>query len=134
MELQWWSIEVADGAFPAEQWRTAHGESLIEAGITRGMQSWWFRHASWGMIFEVAFADEAAWTEFRQIPAVIAALDAVPDPINGLFIHPGQGGSTGSSEPRRPRPPLGAGAAPLPVEPDPLIRQSLAGTELLAGR
>jgi hypothetical protein len=45
----------------------------------------------------------------------------VPDPINGLLVYPGRGGSAGATHPRRPRPPLGAGAAPLPVEPEPVI-------------
>jgi hypothetical protein len=44
-------------------------------------------------------------------------LDAVPDPINGLMVYPGRGGSSGRVEPRRPRPVAGAGAAPVPTEP-----------------
>jgi hypothetical protein len=53
---------------------------------------------------------------------VRAALDAVPDPVNGLLIYPGRGGSSGRVQPRRPRPIAGAGAAPLPEEP---VQESL---------
>src|SRR5438067_184552 len=32
----WWSIEVLDGAFSAEQWRVAHSAALLEAAVTDG--------------------------------------------------------------------------------------------------
>jgi hypothetical protein len=44
-------------------------------------------------------------------------LDAVPDPINGLMVYPGRGGSCGRVEPRHPRPVAGAGAATIQPEP-----------------
>jgi hypothetical protein len=117
----WWSIEVLDGAFSAESWRVAHGPALIEAAITRGAVDWDFAHHHWGVIIEIAFADSDGWVAFRQLPAVTAALDAVPDPINGLMIYQGRGGSSSSSDPRRPFPRMGSGAAALPREREPMI-------------
>ncbi len=67
------------------------------------------------MVFEVCFADDAQWDAFCALPAVRAALDAVPDPVNGLLVYRGRGGGAGAASPRRPRPTAGAGAADLPV-------------------
>ncbi len=121
MSETWWSIEVLDGEFSADRWQDAHGAALIEAAITRGARDWnWARH-SWGVILELDFPDPADWIAFRALPAVSAALDAVPDPINGLLIYPGRGGSSGSVDPRRPRPIRGAGAAEVPREPAPIL-------------
>jgi hypothetical protein len=121
MSEVWWSIEVLDGAFSAERWREAHGVALTEAAVTHGAVDWaWERHA-WGTILEIAFRDSDAWVAFRRLPAVTAALDSVPDPVNGLMIYQGRGGSSGMSDPRRPRPRTGSGAAELPREPEPVI-------------
>jgi len=51
---------------------------------------------------------------------VRTALDSVPDPVGGLLVYRGRGGSSGASFPRRPRPLAGSGAAalPLPTEED----------------
>jgi hypothetical protein len=62
--------------------------------------------------------DEWHWEFFYSLPAVQAALDAVPDPLSGLAVHRGRGGASGTRLPRRPRPLAGAGAVELP-EPDP---------------
>ncbi|GIH13673.1 hypothetical protein [Rugosimonospora africana] len=125
MSEYWWSIEVLDGGFSAELWRGAHGNSLIEAAVTRGAVDWnWERH-SWGTVFEIAFRDSDAWAGFRILPAVTAALDAVPDPVNGLMIYQGRGGSSSTADRRRPKPRSGAGAAELPREPDPVIIAAL---------
>lgn len=114
------SIEVLDGAFSASRWADAHGDSLVEAAITSGASDWaWHRH-TWGVVFEVAFADEAAWDRYRALHGVEAALDAVPDPAFGLIFSRGRGGSAGTRDPRR-RPLLsGSGAAALPI---PLVEQ-----------
>jgi hypothetical protein len=72
------------------------------------------------VVFEVAFDDWDAWSTFRDLPLVRAALDATPDPLNGVMIYPGRGGTAGSRVPRRPRPIAGAGAAPLPVSDLPI--------------
>ena len=121
MSKNWWSIEVLDGVFPATRWQDAHSAALIEAAIAHGAKDWNWQAHHWGVVFEVAFRDSDDWARFRQLPAVDAALDAVPDPINGLLIYQGRGGSSSSTDPRRPRPRLGAGAAPLPQEPAPAL-------------
>jgi hypothetical protein len=69
-------------------------------------------------VFEVAFPGEEQWEIYRDLPAVRAALDAVPDPVNGLLIYRGRGGSSGRVEPRPHRPITGAGEMELP-EPEP---------------
>jgi len=117
----WWSIEVLDGVLSAERWRDAHSTALIEAAITNRAVEWAWQQRPWGVIFEIAFADSDDWLPFRHLPAVTAALDAVPDPVNGLMIYQGRGGSSASGEPRRPAPRAGAGAAPIPQEPAAVI-------------
>ena len=122
MELYWWSMEVLDGhTGSARAWRDAYGAALTEAAITNGAYDWQWHHHTWGVLFEIAFASDERWHTFRNLPAVRAALDAVPDPVNGLLIYPGRGGSSGRSQPRRPKPIAGAGAAPLPEEDLPPI-------------
>jgi hypothetical protein len=111
---EWWSVEVFHGEFRASRWQQAYSESLIESAIAHGAADWsWTEHPH-GVVFEVCFTDDAQWTAFRALPAVRAALDAVPDPVNGLLIYRGRGGGAGSASPRRPRPASGAGAAELP--------------------
>ena len=50
------------------------------------------------------------WEAFRALPAVRAALDGVPDPVNGLLIYRGRGGAAGGTKPRKPKPAPGAAA------------------------
>jgi hypothetical protein len=114
---EWWSIEVLHGEFSAFQWQDAYDSELIEAALTNGAfdASW---HADrWGVAFEVCFETEAEWEAFRLLPIVRAALDAVPDPVNGLLIYRGRGGSSAAGKPRRPRPAPSASSMALP-EPD----------------
>ena len=111
----WYSIEVFDGAFPASRWAESYGDSLIESALMSGASDWSSHRHGWGVVLELAFTDEAGWDRFRALPAVTAALDAVPDPVTGLIVYPGRGGSTGTSEPRRPRPLIGSGSAALPL-------------------
>jgi len=129
MSLDWWSIEVHDGEFSAEQWRRSHGEALVEAAVTNVARDWAWHVLPWGVVLELAFDAEGGWEQFRRLPAVRAALDAVPDPVNGLVVYPGRGGGSSARVPRRPKPPLGAGAAPLPVEPEPPLRAGLSAAE-----
>ena len=109
------SIEVLDGRFSAGLWAEAWGDFLAETALVTGALDWsWHRH-SWGVVLELTFADEAAWDRFRALPSVQGALDAVPDPVSGIIVYRGRGGSAGVWEPRRPRPLLGSGAAALPL-------------------
>lgn len=130
-----WTIEVMDApTAPTSLWRDAHGERVVEAALTHGAQEWRWVAREWGVIFEVAFRDEADWLRFRATPAVQAALDAAPDPVNGVLVYSGRGGSSGAGVPRRPSPaPVGAGAAvpapePEPEAPEPWLGPRSAGS------
>jgi hypothetical protein len=100
----WLTIEVADGAFSASSWRDAHGDSLSESAVTNGVRGWSWHDTEWGVVLEIEFRTEADRERFRALPAVRAALDAVPDPVGGLYVYPGRGGGAGAGRPRRPRP------------------------------
>jgi len=126
MEVQWWSIEVFDGAeMSAAQWRDAYGNALVEAAITHGAYEWEGHRHSWGVLFEIGFRTDERWPGYRDLPAVRAALDAVPDPVNGLLTYRGRGGSSGRVQPRPRHPITGAGAAELPIEPE-IVEVTLA--------
>jgi hypothetical protein len=115
---EWWSVEVFHGEFRASRWQDSYSSSLIEAAISHGAVEWtWIQHP-YGVVFEVCFADDARWEAFRSLPVVRAALDAVPDPVNGLLIYRGRGGGAGARAPKRPRPTAGAGAVALPEPAD----------------
>jgi hypothetical protein len=112
---EWWSVEVFHGEIQAaSRWKESYGSALTESAISTGAVDWaWIEHR-YGVVFEVCFPDDARWEAFRALPAVQSALDAVPDPVNGLLVYRGRGGGSGSRKPRRPRPTAGAGAAELP--------------------
>lgn len=116
----WMSVEVVDGATGASGWSDAYGETLVGTALRSGAVDWAWHTSSWSVIFEVAFADEAAWHRFRADPAVAAVLDDVPDPLSGLIVYRGRGGGSATRQPRKPRPRSGSGAAalPLPVDDD----------------
>jgi hypothetical protein len=107
----WLTIEVQHGDILADGWRRSHGEWLIEAALTNGAKRWNWHSPGWGVILELAFAEEEARNRFQELPALISALDAVPDPIFGLLVYPGRAGGSGSGKPLRPRPAPVAGAA-----------------------
>jgi len=92
---EYWSIEVFDGEIPASQWRASYGAALVEAAISYGAVGWDWIKSRWGVVLEVSFTDDAQWEAFRALPAVRAALDAVPDPVNGLLVYRGRGGASG---------------------------------------
>src|SRR6516225_4718728 len=48
-----------------------------------------------------------------MLPSVRAALDGVPDPVNGLLVYKGRGGAAGPRVPRKPKPAPGAAALEL---------------------
>lgn len=114
---EWFSIEVLNGNSSARSWAEAYGDALVQAGLGEGALDWELSHHHWGSLLELAFADEVDFERFRELPIVEAALEAVPDRVNGLLIHRGRGGSSGTRRPRRPFPALGSGAVevPLPV-------------------
>jgi hypothetical protein len=70
------------------------------------------------VVFEVLFETEEQWKSFRDLPIVREALDAVPDPVDGLLIYRGRGGGAADREPRRPKPAPSSGAVSLPAPPD----------------
>src|ERR1700689_238270 len=114
---EWWSIEVLHGDVSAFGWQAAHDSELIEAALTNGARAAIWPPAPGGVAFEVYFEDADQWEAFRALPIVRAALDAVPDPVNGLLIYRGRGGTSAAGRPRRPRPAPSAAAVELP-EPD----------------
>ena len=114
----WMSIEVFDGTYSARSWQEAWGDRLVENAIVSDASDWNWHRTSWGVIFEVAFADEEAWSRYRESLGVQLALDAVPDPVSGLIVYKGRGGNSGTRKPRKPRPLIGSGAASLPLPLD----------------
>ena len=128
MSMRWWSIEVRDGVLPAQRWKDGYGEALLEAAITNGARRWEWTVIPGGVVLEVAFRESEEWERFRALPVVTAALDATPDPVNGLYVYPGRGGNASARSPKRKPRPTGAGAAamPLPVEPPPVARLAVA--------
>ena len=111
---EWWSIEVFSGdKLPASGWRYAYEDELTEAAITHGAMYYEWHDTEYGVIFEVLFRDDEQWEAFRALPAVRAALDGVPDPVNGLLIYRGRGGASGSRKPNKPKPAPGAAALEL---------------------
>jgi hypothetical protein len=110
------SIEVFDGEFyPAASWADSFGDSLVESALSEGASDWAWHPTSWGVVFEVAFEDEEAWERFRATLAVRTALEAVPNPVNGVLVYKGRGGSAGATRGRKPKPMAGSGAAALPI-------------------
>ncbi len=115
---EWWSIEVFHGEFSADRWRDSYSSALIESAITHGAVDWRWHGRKWGVVFEVSFEEDASWEAFRSLPQVCAALDAVPDRVNGLLIYRGRGGRAGALSRRPRRPSAGAGALELPEPAD----------------
>ena len=111
---EWWSIEVFSGdKLPASGWRYAYEDELTEAAITHGAMYYEWHDTEYGVIFEVLFPEDEQWEAFRALPAVRAALDGVPDPVNGLIIYRGRGGASGARKPNKPKPAPGAAALEL---------------------
>ena len=108
---EWWCIEVfSSHKLPASRWRYAYEDELTEAAITHGALYYEWHDTQFGVILEVLFRGDAEWGEFCALPAVRAALDGVPDPVNGLLIYRGRGGASGGGKPRRPKPAPGSAA------------------------
>ena len=120
---QWWSIEVFHGdKLPATRWKDAYADDLTEAALTNGAVYWEWHEHSYGVVFEVCFDSDQQWEMFRNLAAVRAALDGVPDPASGLLIYRGRGGAAGATRPRRPKPAPSAAAIELA---EPLLLERL---------
>jgi hypothetical protein len=104
-----------DGGSSASLWSEAHGDNLVEAALLSGASDWQWHRLTWGVVLELEFEDEAAWERFRSQLAVQTALESVPDPVSGLIVYQGRGGSAATDVPRRPRPLIGSGSAELPI-------------------
>lgn len=112
---EWYSIEVFDGASSASLWAGAYGDALVESALSAGAKDWSWHYHSWGVVLEVEFQDAASWEAWKALAGTQAALDSVPDPLSGLIVYRGRGGSSGVPKPRRPRPLAGSGSAALPL-------------------
>jgi hypothetical protein len=115
---EWLTVEVVDAAVPASEWHRAHGEALVETAVTSSAVYWDWHETRWGGVLELVFPDDDRLDRFRRAPALLAALDAAPDPVHGLAVYRGRGGASGSRVPRHPNllPVAGAAAWPLPEE------------------
>lgn len=122
--MHWLTVEVFDAELPASAWERAWHDALIESAITTGALYWDVHHHAWGTVIEFCFGTEEARDRLRGSPLFVAALDAAPDPVNGVLVYPHRGGGTGSRVPRRPRTPYDAGAEALPL---PVETQQLTG-------
>jgi hypothetical protein len=100
---QWWSIEVRHGEVSAFRWQERHDSALIEAALTSGVRDGAWHADRRGVIFEVLFGTGHQRETFLSLPAVRAALDAVPDPVNGLLIYRGRSAAA-ARQPGRPKP------------------------------
>ncbi|MFW3171114.1 hypothetical protein [Geodermatophilus sp. CPCC 206100] len=116
--MNWLTVEVFDGATSGAGWARAWQDRLVEAAVSRGAVYWDEHEHRWGVVLEFAFPEESQTEGFRQSPALTAALDTAPDPVNGVLVYPHRGGGSGSRQPRRHRPLTSGGAAALP-QPDP---------------
>ena len=97
---EWLTVEVFDAeGVPASRWQDAHGNDLVEAAITHGARYWEWHETRWGVVLELVFDDDETLERYRELPAVVAALDAVPDRVSGLLVYRGRGG--GASKSRR---------------------------------
>jgi hypothetical protein len=131
LTVNWITVEVFDGEIPAAAWARAWHDRLVEAAVTGGAAFWDEHEHRWGVVLEFAFDEEQRRDLFRQAPVLLAALDAVPDPVNGVLVYPHRGGGSGSRQPRRPRPAPVSDAAALP-EPDPDAERIVGCTRYLA--
>jgi hypothetical protein len=114
--VAWFSIEISSiPGGPARTWAEAYGDVVVGVALAHGASGWDWIHQGWGSVLEIELPDDAAWEAFRQADAVRAALEEVPDPVNGLLLRPGRGGSAGSRQPSGPRPLSGSGSAALPI-------------------
>lgn len=109
----WMSIEVFNGPYAASLWADAHADLLIESALTAGALDWDVKRTAWGVAFEVAFKDEAAWDAYRESDAFRTAMATAPSPVDGVLIYRGRSLDGGSTNPRTKKPKKGSGAGAL---------------------
>ncbi|MFD3457744.1 hypothetical protein ACFWVC_36885 [Streptomyces sp. NPDC058691] len=117
MAADWWSIEVLNASTSAAAWRDAYAPALVESAVTNRALAWEWHTFGWGVVFELCFREEEHWLAWHALPGIRAALDAVPDPLSGVLVHRGRGGTSGARVPRSPRRSPGAAARSLPEPP-----------------
>ena len=115
---EWWSIEVFDAEqLPARRWKDSYQDELTEAALTNGASTGSGMSTTTAWCSRCSSTSDAQWEAFRALPAVRAALDGVPDPVNGLLVYRGRGGGSGPRKPRKPKPAPGSSAMARP-EPE----------------
>jgi hypothetical protein len=122
---EWFSIEVTNGTSSARLWAESSLDLLVDEAIGGGASEWAIQYLPWGCVLEIEFPDQEAFELFHNRASVLAALDRVPDPVSGLLVHRGRGGSSGSRRPRGPLPIRGSDAAALPI-PEEVIEELVA--------
>ncbi len=127
---EWLTIEVFDAEYSASSWQRAHESFLTEAAMTHGASEVTWHRTRWGVVLELAFGTDESLERFRELPAVRASLDQVPDWAHGLVLYRGRGGGAGALVPRRPCPAPVADAAPWP-DPEPQEYLRLSGGPVL---
>jgi hypothetical protein len=95
---RWRSIEVMHGERSAYRWQEQHDSALTEIALGSGARDGTWHADTRGVVFEVLFDTEEKWEAFLGLPAVRAALAAVPDPVHGLLIY--RGVAAGAQHPR----------------------------------
>ena len=108
------TVEIIDGQFSATLWFEQEGDRLLEAAFWHGASEWARHDLEWGLVVELGFPSQAEWDKCNADPVFLAVLDQVPDPVNGVHVSVGWGGSAGVREPRRPPKLPSAGAVALP--------------------
>jgi hypothetical protein len=97
----WRSIEVRHGEASAYRWQEQNDSALTEAALASGVRDGAWRADGRGVVFEVLFDTEEQWEAFHGQPVVRTALDAVPDPVNGLLISLGRCAAAAGPGPSR---------------------------------
>jgi hypothetical protein len=120
-ELTWLTVAVIDDIptndkprVSARFWWENLGTRIVGAALQFSPQDFEVTFRSWGVVFEVSFANESLADAFRWSPA----MHSVMEQLGSLRVEvtSGRGGGTTRARlPRRPRPLLGSGAAELPI-------------------
>ncbi len=123
-ELAWLTVAVMDDIptsdaprVSARLWWENLGTRLVGAALQFSPQDFEVIFRSWGVVFEVSFANQSLADAFRAS----AAMHSVMEQLGSLRVEvtTGRGGGTTRARlPRHPRPLLGSGAAAIPLPLD----------------